>query len=32
MTQYKDYNLYEKIQMVSDEIRNIEKNIVVGSQ
>ena len=30
MTQYKDYNLYEKIQMVSDEIRNIEKNIVVG--
>ena len=31
MTQYKDYNLYEKIQMVSDEIRNIEKNIVVGT-
>ncbi len=31
MTQYKDYNLYEKIQMVSDEIRNIGKNIVVGT-
>ena len=31
MTEYKDINLYQKIQMVSDEIKNIEKNTTVGT-
>ena len=31
MSDYKDYNLYQKIQMVSDEIKNIEKNTTVGT-
>ena len=31
MSDYKDLNLYQKIQKVSDEIKNIEKNTTVGT-
>lgn len=31
MSENKNFNLYQKIQMVSDEIKNIEKNTVVGT-
>ena len=31
MSEYKDLNLYQKIQQVSDEVKNIEKNTVVGT-
>lgn len=31
MSEYKEMNLYEKIQAVSDEVKNIEKNTVVGT-
>ncbi len=31
MSEFKDMNLYQKIQAVGDEVKNIQKNIIVGT-